>query len=158
MPNREGTAVRRPLLLLLALLGATTLLVGACSDDGGGDDESAAEDGGTDDSTAEGGSGDGDDADFCAVVEEQLPTATSQDLQAAIPAIEAMADAAPEELQDAFEENLATLEPVAEAEDEEAAAEAFLDEVATDPAYAESFEQIADGVQERCGIDVSGDA
>lgn len=139
-----------PVLLLLVFGGLL-----ACSSDDGGDESAtteAAEAGGGDD-------GDGEaadpDSDFCTTVEEAAPVATGEDFVAAYDAIERMAAAAPEgELADAFAANLELLAPVGEADDQEAAQEAFIEVAGTEPDYATTYEEVAAGVEAECGIDL----
>lgn len=148
----------RRLLALLFLITAPALLLGACTTDDGGDGDadggsSEASDDSTPASDDEGVVSDG--GDFCTTVEENLEVATGSDLQAAIPAIEAMAAAAPDGLDDAFDENLAALQPVKDADSESEATDVFVAEVAAEAAYTESFTEIADGIQDECDIDIT---
>lgn len=141
------------LLLLLAVLGG----LAACSSDDDGDGDGDA--GGTTTEAAADDDGDGEaadpDSDFCATVEEEAPVATGEDFVAAYDAIERMAAAAPEgELADAFAANLELLAPVGEADDQEAAQEAFIEVANTEPDYATTYEDIAAGVEAECGIDL----
>jgi hypothetical protein len=147
----------RRLLTIAALIFASLLVLGACSDDDGDTaDESSSASGTSDDSTpaadADGGEASGD---FCPVVEENLEMATGSDLLAALDAIETMAAAAPDDLQQAFEENIATFEPVRGASSAEEANEIFVDEVITEPGYEDSFLAVEAGVEEECGINIS---
>jgi hypothetical protein len=138
-----------------ALAAAGLLFVGACSSDDGGEDGGGSGAQPASEAGDESGGGDeGDDEAFCAEVEQQIDTATGNDLLEAYPAIEAMADAAPEDLQDAFEENLVALEPAARAEDADEAREVFIEEVAPNEAYTDSLAELGDAIDERCGIDI----
>jgi hypothetical protein len=145
--------VRRSVLLTLVLL---LLVVGgavACSSD---DDGSSDGDGAQPASEAP-DEGDGDDADdeaFCAEVERQLETATGDDLIEAYAAIEAIAEGAPEDLQDVFEQNLVALEPVARAADDDEARDVFVEEVAPNEEYTESLAEIGDAISDRCDVDL----
>jgi len=143
------------LLALLLLPVAAMLLLGACASGDGGDDGGG--DAGDADSEAQPASGAGAEGgdEFCTVVEEKLDAATGEDLLEAVAAIQAMADAAPVTLNEAFDENLAALEPVTQADDAEAATQVFLEEVAAEPAFTDSFTEIESGIDEECGIDVS---
>lgn len=160
----------RRVLTITAALFATALLVGACSNDDGGtvreaDTESDSDaDSGSDSGSASGSgsgsaSGTGSEAasgeDFCTVVEDNITAAIDEDLLAAIEAIETMAAAAPGDLRDAFEANLAALEPVRAASTPEEANQIFIDEVIVEPDYVDTFTAVEDGVEEECGFVIS---
>jgi hypothetical protein len=153
---RAGSGVTRRLGSGLALVVVAILVLGGCSSDDGEDPDTAqaASDVGGDEGAGDGSSSDEDDEAFCAVVDEQLETATGTDLLEAYPAIEAIADAAPDDLADAFEENLVALEPAARAEDADEARQVFIEEVAPNEAYTDSLADIADGISDRCDVDI----
>jgi hypothetical protein len=141
--------VRRAVLLFVVLLLLAGGVAACSSDDDGGDGAQPASE-----APDEGDDGGADDEAFCAEVEDQLETATGDDLLEAYPAIEAIAEVAPADLQDAFEQNLVALEPVARAADAQEARDVFVEEVAPNEDYTESLGEIGDAISDRCGVDI----
>lgn len=144
--------VTRRLLALLCLFALVVGIAAACSDDDSGDDSS-------DDSTpSEEASGDGEgggDGDICTLADENLALieGESDDLptEEQVAALQEIADAADEEVQDDFQVVVDAYEQVATADDTDFDA---LFDTFFDPEFIGAIEQVGLYLEDECGIDI----
>lgn len=141
----------RRLLALLCLLALVVGTAAACSDDDSGDD-------GSDDSTpSEEASGDdeGGDGDICTLADENLALieGESDDLptEEQVAALQEIADAADEEVQDDFQVVVDAYEQVATADDTDFDA---LFDTFFDPEFIGAIEQVGLYLEDECDIDI----
>lgn len=145
----------RRLLALLCLLALVVGTAAACSDDDSGDDSSddsaASEEASGDEGDGEGGG----DGDICTLADENLALieGESDDLptEEQVAALQEIADAADEEVQDDFQVVVDAYEEVATADDTDFDA---LFDTFFDPEFIGAIEQVGLYLEDECGIDI----
>lgn len=150
-PGSSEATVTRRLLALLCLLALVVGTAAACSDDSGGD----SSDDSTPDEEASGDDEGGGDGDICTLADENLALieGESDDLptEEQVAALQEIADAADEEVQDDFQVVVDAYEEVATADDTDFDA---LFDTFFDPEFIGAIEQVGLYLEDECGLDI----